>query len=62
MDFLAACLKAASELQKYLEKISGIKINITDDAAKMKPCEFVIGHSKHIPNGILAMVENPGSL
>lgn len=45
-------IKAASELQKYLEKISGIRLSITDDKAKAKPCEFVIGRSKSLPAAI----------
>lgn len=42
-------IKAASELQKYLEKISGLRMIITDDNAKARPCEFVIGRSKSLP-------------
>ncbi len=44
--------KAASELQKYLEKISGIRLNIADDGSKMKTCEFVIGNSNRVPESI----------
>ncbi|MCX6282276.1 MAG: DUF4838 domain-containing protein [Bacteroidetes bacterium] len=45
-------LKAANELQKYLEKISGIRISITDDQEKMRTCEFVIGRSTRVPESI----------
>ncbi len=44
--------KAASELQKYLEKISGTRVSITDDKAKKTPCGFVIGRSKSLPASI----------
>ena len=51
--------KAASELQKYLEKISGISISITDDNSKMKTCEFVIGRSNRLPASIDLSVMDP---
>jgi len=52
-------IKAASELQKYLEKISGLRISITDDASKMKTCEFVIGRSQRIPESINVSAMEP---
>ena len=41
--------KAASELQKYLGKITGVKLPIVDDGAKLGSCEFVIGRSMRVP-------------
>jgi len=54
--------KAASELQKYLEKISGIRLNIADDGAKMKTCEFVIGRSIRVPESIDILKVQPDLL
>jgi len=44
--------KAGVELQKYLEKITGIKIPIQIESEKMRPAEFIIGHSNRFPSSI----------
>ena len=44
--------KAASELQKYLEKISGIKLSITKSSGKDQFRAFIIGNSKQLPADI----------
>ena len=51
--------KAAAELQKYLEIISGVKLGITDDQEKMKTCEFVIGSSNRVPESIDLVKTDP---
>ena len=44
--------KAASELQKYLEKICGIKIPVVDEGAKIGSCEFDVGRSNRVPETV----------
>jgi len=51
--------KAAAELQSYLEKITGLRLNITDDASKMKTCEFVIGRSMRVPASVNLSILDP---
>ncbi len=43
--------KAAKELQKYLEKIGGVKLDISNDPSKQVPCEFVIWKTEKLPTG-----------
>jgi len=45
--------KAANELQKYIEKISGAKLPLADDTASISGCLVLVGHSKftdRVPN------------
>ena len=45
--------KAANELQKYIEKISGAKLPIADDSTPLSGCLVLVGPGKftnHVPN------------
>jgi hypothetical protein len=45
--------KAANELQKYLEKATGVRLEITDDNSKMGTTEIVIGNSRRLPEDLV---------
>jgi hypothetical protein len=51
--------KAASELQKYLEKICGLRIPVVDDGAKMGSCEFDVGRTNRVPGSVLLRSMEP---
>ena len=44
----AYTLKAANELQSYLEKISGVQVPVVEDTSAVTGREILLGHSSHL--------------